>query len=100
MASPKAMTQRMDASLQGIVTASARRTPDIWVQEQYPRGRSQSRCPAVVAAVLKVGARMMTTLETPRLRLRPLVASDLLDLIRLDSDPEVMRYVGSPAGGR
>jgi RimJ/RimL family protein N-acetyltransferase len=37
-------------------------------------------------------------LETPRLRLRPLAATDLPDLIRLDSDPEVMRYVGSPPG--
>lgn len=43
---------------------------------------------------------MPTTLETPRLRLRALVAADLPDLIRLDSDPEVMRYVGSPAGVR
>lgn len=43
---------------------------------------------------------MPPTLETPRLRLRALAASDLRDLIRLDSDPEVMRYVGSPAGVR
>jgi RimJ/RimL family protein N-acetyltransferase len=43
---------------------------------------------------------MMATLDTPRLRLRPLVASDLPDLLRLDRDPEVMRYVGSPAGVR
>ena len=41
---------------------------------------------------------MPPTLETPRLRLRPLAASDEADLIALDSDPEVMRYVGSPAG--
>jgi RimJ/RimL family protein N-acetyltransferase len=37
-------------------------------------------------------------METPRLRLRRLVAADLADLIELDRDPEVMRYVGSPAG--
>ena len=43
---------------------------------------------------------MPLTLDTPRLRLRPLAPSDLPDLIRLDSDPEVMRYVGSPAGIR
>ena len=43
---------------------------------------------------------MPPTLETPRLRLRPLAVADLPDLIRLDSDPEVMRYVGSPAGVR
>lgn len=43
---------------------------------------------------------MIPTLETPRLRLRPLAASDEADLIALDSDPEVMRYVGSPAGVR
>ena len=43
---------------------------------------------------------MLPTLETSRLRLRPLAAPDLPDLIRLDSDPEVMRYVGSPAGVR
>jgi RimJ/RimL family protein N-acetyltransferase len=43
---------------------------------------------------------MPITLETPRLRLRPLAPGDLPDLIRLDSDPEVMRYVGSPAGLR
>ena len=41
---------------------------------------------------------MPPTLETPRLLLRPLAPGDLPDLIRLDSDPEVMRYVGSPAG--
>ena len=41
-----------------------------------------------------------STFETPRLRLRPLAVGDLADLIRLDSDPEVMRYVGSPAGVR
>ncbi|MGH7385706.1 MAG: GNAT family N-acetyltransferase, partial [Candidatus Rokuibacteriota bacterium] len=38
------------------------------------------------------------TLETPRLFLRPLAAADEADLIALDSDPDVMRYVGSPAG--
>jgi len=37
-------------------------------------------------------------IETPRLRLRRLRASDEADLIGLDSDPDVMRYVGSPAG--
>jgi RimJ/RimL family protein N-acetyltransferase len=41
---------------------------------------------------------MPPVLETPRLRLRPLAATDLDDLVRLDLDPEVMRYVGSPAG--
>ncbi|HSE06964.1 MAG TPA: GNAT family N-acetyltransferase [Methylomirabilota bacterium] len=41
---------------------------------------------------------MTPTLETPRLRLRPLAASDEAALVALDSDPEVMRYVGSPAG--
>jgi RimJ/RimL family protein N-acetyltransferase len=41
---------------------------------------------------------MIPTLETPRLRLRPLASSDEADLVALDSDPEVMRYVGSPAG--
>jgi ribosomal-protein-alanine N-acetyltransferase len=41
---------------------------------------------------------MTPTIETPRLRLRPLASSDEADLIALDSDPEVMRYVGSPAG--
>ena len=41
---------------------------------------------------------MAPALETPRLRLRRLVAADLADLIGLDRDPEVMRYVGSPAG--
>lgn len=41
---------------------------------------------------------MSPTLETARLRLRPLAVSDEADLVALDSDPEVMRYVGSPAG--
>lgn len=41
---------------------------------------------------------MTPALETPRLRLRRLVAADLANLVALDSDPEVMRYVGSPAG--
>jgi ribosomal-protein-alanine N-acetyltransferase len=37
-------------------------------------------------------------IETPRLRLRRLRPSDEADLIALDSDPDVMRYVGAPAG--
>jgi RimJ/RimL family protein N-acetyltransferase len=41
---------------------------------------------------------MVPTLETLRLRLRPLAPTDEADLVALDSDPEVMRYVGSPAG--
>lgn len=41
---------------------------------------------------------MIPTLETLRLRLRPLAPSDEADLVALDSDPEVMRFVGSPAG--
>lgn len=40
------------------------------------------------------------TLDTPRLRLRRLRASDEPSLVALDRDPEVMRYVGSPAGVR
>ncbi len=43
---------------------------------------------------------MAPALETSRLLLRRLVAADLADLIALDSDPEVMRYVGSPADVR
>lgn len=43
---------------------------------------------------------MPPALETPRLLLRRLVAADLPELIALDSDPEVMRYVGSPVGVR
>ena len=39
-------------------------------------------------------------LETRRLRLRRLRASDEPALIALDSDAEVMRYVGSPPGAR
>lgn len=34
-------------------------------------------------------------IETPRLRLRPLVESDLDDLARLNADPGVARYLGS-----
>jgi RimJ/RimL family protein N-acetyltransferase len=41
---------------------------------------------------------MAITLETSRLVLRPLGRGDLADLVALDRDPEVMRYVGSPAG--
>jgi RimJ/RimL family protein N-acetyltransferase len=37
-------------------------------------------------------------IETTRLRLRRLRPSDEPDLVALDSDPDVMRYVGSPAG--
>jgi RimJ/RimL family protein N-acetyltransferase len=40
------------------------------------------------------------TLATRRLRLRRLRRSDEPHLIALDSDPDVMRYVGSPAGVR
>jgi RimJ/RimL family protein N-acetyltransferase len=40
----------------------------------------------------------MTAIETPRLRLRRLSPADEADLVALDSDPEVMRYVGSPPG--
>lgn len=37
-------------------------------------------------------------IETQRLRLRRLRPDDEADLVALDSDPDVMRYVGSPAG--
>ena len=37
-------------------------------------------------------------LETPRLTLREFTAGDFDDLLRLDSDPRVMRYIG--AAGR
>ena len=37
-------------------------------------------------------------IETTRLRLRRLRPTDEPDLLALDSDTEVMRYVGSPAG--
>jgi RimJ/RimL family protein N-acetyltransferase len=47
---------------------------------------------------VKVGS--FGVLESPRLRLRRLRPSDERDLIALDSDPDVMRYVGSPAGPR
>jgi ribosomal-protein-alanine N-acetyltransferase len=47
-------------------------------------------------SVKRVGVSL--SLETPRLRLRRLVPADEADLIALDSDPEVMRHVGSPAG--
>jgi ribosomal-protein-alanine N-acetyltransferase len=39
-------------------------------------------------------------LETRRLRLRRLRPADEADLLTLDSDPAVMRYVGSPPGPR
>ncbi len=39
-------------------------------------------------------------LETRRLRLRRLRPTDAADLVALDSDPGVMRYVGSPPGPR
>ena len=39
-------------------------------------------------------------IETQRLRLRRLRPCDEADLVALDSDPDVMRYVGSPAGVR
>jgi ribosomal-protein-alanine N-acetyltransferase len=56
------------------------------VQEQYPRPWEPSSCG-------KDGL-----IETNRLRLRRLRPSDQPDLVALDSDPDVMRYVGSPAG--
>jgi ribosomal-protein-alanine N-acetyltransferase len=56
------------------------------VQEQYPRAWEPSRC----------GKDRL--IETERLRLRRLRPSDEPDLIALDSDADVMRYVGSPAG--
>jgi RimJ/RimL family protein N-acetyltransferase len=43
---------------------------------------------------------MGSAIETVRLRLRRLRRSDEPALIALDSDPEVMRYVGSPPGVR
>jgi RimJ/RimL family protein N-acetyltransferase len=39
-------------------------------------------------------------IETPRLRLRRFRPADEATLIALDSDPAVMRYVGSPPGVR
>jgi ribosomal-protein-alanine N-acetyltransferase len=35
-------------------------------------------------------------LETERLRLRPMRAGDVVDLVRLWADPEVTRYMGGP----
>jgi RimJ/RimL family protein N-acetyltransferase len=55
------------------------------VQEQYPCLPEPSRYRGSV-------------IETDRLRLRRLRPPDEADLIALDSDPDVMRYVGSPAG--
>jgi RimJ/RimL family protein N-acetyltransferase len=37
----------------------------------------------------------MPTLETARLRLRPVVEGDLDALVRLNGDPELMRYIGN-----
>jgi RimJ/RimL family protein N-acetyltransferase len=42
----------------------------------------------------------MDFLQTARLRLRPLVASDADSLIRIYSDREVTRYLGDSAGDR
>jgi [ribosomal protein S5]-alanine N-acetyltransferase len=56
------------------------------VEEQYPRPRRPSSCGKDAF------------IETKRLRLRRLRPSDEPDLLALDSDPDVMRYVGSPAG--
>lgn len=56
------------------------------VQEQYPRPSRPSSCGTPRG------------IETSRLRLRRLRPSDEPDLVALDSDPDVMRYVGSPAG--
>ena len=53
---------------------------------QYP-------CPSEPSSCGKDGL-----IETTRLRLRRLQPSDEPDLVALDSDPHVMRYVGSPAG--
>jgi ribosomal-protein-alanine N-acetyltransferase len=39
-------------------------------------------------------------IDTERLRLRRLRAADEPDVIALDADPEVMKYVGSPPGPR
>jgi RimJ/RimL family protein N-acetyltransferase len=36
---------------------------------------------------------MKTEISTPRMRLRPLAASDVDWLVALDSDPQVMRYI-------
>lgn len=53
---------------------------------QYP-------CPSEPSSCGKDGL-----IETKRLHLRRLQPSDEPDLVALDSDPDVMRYVGSPAG--
>lgn len=39
-------------------------------------------------------------LQTPRLHLRPIVEGDIDALVALDSDPEVMRYVGGEPNPR
>ena len=44
--------------------------------------------------------RAMPTIETARLRLRPIVEADLDDLARLNADPEVMRHLGGATLGR
>jgi RimJ/RimL family protein N-acetyltransferase len=60
--------------------------PSFVLGGQYPRPLGPSRC----------GKDRF--IETERLRLRRLRPSDEPDLIALDSDADVMRYVGSPAG--
>lgn len=39
---------------------------------------------------------MMKLLKTPRLQLRPFTEADAPAMFRLGSDPEVVRYIGSP----
>src|SRR5712672_3008925 len=43
----------------------------------------------------------MTTVETPRLRLRPMQESDAEPFLEIHQDPEVIKYVllGAPPGG-
>jgi len=44
----------------------------------------------------------MTTVETPRLRLRPMQQSDAEPFLEIHQDPEVIKHVllGAPPGGR
>lgn len=42
----------------------------------------------------------MLTLKTARLQLSPIEASDINELVQLDADPEVVRYVGGQSHSR
>src|SRR5919109_1958824 len=98
-ASTPSVTSRSRADARDIVRRiAASLYASSFVREAELRRGSAGTIAARSPAVNSRGKDRLGMIETTRLRLRRLRPEDEADLIALDSDPDVMRYVGAPAG--